>query len=165
MRRRPSLFAALLFNEGFVYQYSARASALVVLLRSVWLTPTASYSNQVMMTEVVTRAIEAREHTLATGSAEKWSSEQTESVGRPWSFNASLGKAVGAFSFGIAPIMPVSREMMLQLRSAGAAPEVGECHFAFPSNCFPRSSTDGMFAVGDEVSETDREAACSTLAS
>ena len=41
--------------------------------------------------------------------------------------------------------------------------EVGECHFAFPSDCFPRSSTDGMFVIGDEVSEMDREAARSTL--
>ena len=34
--------------------------------------------NRVMMAEVITRAIEAREHLLASGSAGKWSSEQTE---------------------------------------------------------------------------------------
>ena len=74
-----------------------------------------------------------------------------------------LDTVSGGFFFGSVSNKPCSREVALQLRSAGAAPEVGECHFAFPSECFPRSSTDGMFVIGDEVSETDREAARSTL--
>ena len=75
------MFASLrgsLFNEGFVRQYASRASALVWLLGPVWLTPTVSYSSRAAMTEVITRAIEVREHMLASGPAEKWSSEQTE---------------------------------------------------------------------------------------
>ena len=74
-----------------------------------------------------------------------------------------LDTVSGGFFFGSVSNKPCSREVALQLRSAGAAPEVGECHFAFPSECFPGSSTDGMFVIGDGVSETDREAARSTL--
>ena len=54
--------------------------------------------------------------------------------------------------------------MILQLSVAGSAPGVGERHFAFPSDCCPWSTSDGMFVTGNEVPETDREAVCSTLA-
>ena len=53
--------------------------------------------------------------------------------------------------------------MMLQLRLGGAAPEVGERHFACPSDCFPWASNDWMCVIGDEVPGEDREAMCSTL--
>ena len=95
-----------------------------------------------------------------------------QSAGRPWGFNAVLDNVAGSFLFGVAPKLPGYREMMLQLRLAGAAPSdsvraapsVGECHFAFPPDCFLRSSADGMSVVGDEVTEEDREAMCSTAA-
>ena len=87
-----------LFNEGYVYQFAARASALAFLSASVWITPTVSYSNRAMMTEAIARAIESREHILATGP-----SEQAESAGRPRSFDAALDNGVGAFSLGVAP--------------------------------------------------------------
>ena len=151
-----------LFNQGFVYQCAARASALVSRLASVLLTAAASYSNRMMRTEVIARAIEACEYMLATGFAEKRSSEQTENVGRLSSFNSALDSVVGMFLFGIAPKKPGPREMMLRRRMAGAAPDVGECHSAFPSDCFPWSSTDGMFVMDDEVSDAGREAVCST---
>ena len=67
-----------------------------------------------------------------------------------------LGNAVGAFLFGIVRNKTRSREVAIQLRLAGAAPEAGECHFARPSDCFPRSATDGMFVISEEVSGTDR---------
>ena len=71
---------------------------------------------------------------------------------------------MGAFFVGIASNQPGPRGMLLRLRLAGAVPGVGECHFAFSSDCCPRSLTGGMFVAGDEVPERGREAACSTLA-
>ena len=38
-------------SEGFVYKYAARAEALLQLLVSAWLLPTASKVNEVMLTE------------------------------------------------------------------------------------------------------------------
>ena len=67
----PASLRGALFNERFAYQYAARASAIVFLSVSVRIPPTASYRNRVMMTGAITRAIEAREHMLATGPAEK----------------------------------------------------------------------------------------------
>ena len=53
---------------------------------------------------------------------------------------------------------------MLQSRFAGAAPEVGECHFAFPSDCFPWASPDGMFVIGEGAPEDEREETCQARA-
>ena len=39
----------------------------------------------------------------------------------------------------------------------------GECHFAFPSDCFSCATSDGVFVTGDEVSEPDRESVSMTL--
>ena len=61
---RPPMSESLrssLFSEGFAYQFASRASALAFLLASVWLAPTVSYSDRVMVTVVITRAIAARE--------------------------------------------------------------------------------------------------------
>ena len=80
---RSESFRGALFNEGFEYQYAARAAALAFLSAPVWLAPTARYSNRVMMTEVLTRSIEARDRMLATGPANKWPSGQSESASRP----------------------------------------------------------------------------------
>ena len=43
-------------GEGFAHQFAARAAALVFLLVSAKLTPTVSYRNRVMITEIITRA-------------------------------------------------------------------------------------------------------------
>ena len=87
-----------------------------------------------------------------------------QSAGRPWGFSTALDNVAGALLFGVAPNEPGARDMALQLRLAGAAPEVGECHFAFPSDCSPWSSTGEIFVAGDEVPEEGGEATCSTLA-
>ena len=84
-----------MYNEGFVYQYASRVSALVFLLLSAWPALTASYENRATMTEVITRAIEAREEMLATGYAGNWPSVQPEGSGQPWCFNAALDSVVG----------------------------------------------------------------------
>ena len=154
MPRSESLRGTL-FNEGFGYQYAARAAALVFLSASVWLAPTACYSNRVMMTEVLTRAIEARDHMLATGPANKMAEWEVR--------KRQPAAGLGAFLFGFSRKRPRPREMMLQVRLGGTAPGVGGSHFAFPSDCFPRATSDRTFVTDDEVSEPDREALCSTL--
>ena len=70
-------------NEWFVYQYAARASALVFLLVSLRLTPAAGYGNRVMVSEVLARAVEARRRMMGAGSSEKWEVEKYESNGKP----------------------------------------------------------------------------------
>ena len=37
---------------------------------------------------------------------------------------------------------------MLQVCFAGTAPNVGEYHYAFPSDCFPRSARSGSLVIG-----------------
>ena len=153
-----------MYNDGFVYQFALRVSALVFSLVSAWLAPTASYENRVTTTEVITRAIEAREEMLATGSAEAWSSVQPESNGLPWKFNSASDSVVGTLLFGTAVNKPGSRDMMLQCRLAGTAPEAGERRCAFPPDCFPRASPDGMFVIGEAGPEDEREEASQVLA-
>ena len=53
-------------------------------------------------TEVIFRAIEAREEMLASGSVENWPSTQYETSGQPRSFNAVLDSVAGALLFGTA---------------------------------------------------------------
>ena len=108
------------------------------LLVSVWLAPTASFGGRPMMTDVLTRAIEAIDHMLATGPAGKWPSDQSfvASITLPRSFHTGMDCAAGTILFGIARNKPRPREMLLQVRLGATAPGVGECHFAFPSDWF-----------------------------
>ena len=64
---RPESLKGSLRNEGFAYQYPSRVSASI-LLASARLMTTASYGNRVATTDVITRAIGAREEMSATGS-------------------------------------------------------------------------------------------------
>ena len=89
-----------------------------------------------MMTEVLTRAIEAGDHMLATGPAGKWPSDQSESVTLSWSSHTGMDCAAGTILFGIARNKPRPREMMLQVRLGATVTGVGECHSAFPSDRF-----------------------------
>ena len=45
-------------DAGYVFQFAARASSLVLFLVVVWLLPTACHANKVMVTEVVADALE-----------------------------------------------------------------------------------------------------------
>ena len=76
--------------DSFAYQYVARALALVFLLVSAWLTPPVSHVNRVAMAEVITRAVEACEMMLPTGSTDNWSGAQSESGSLQWPFNTVL---------------------------------------------------------------------------
>ena len=119
-----------------MYQYAFRVLALVFFLAPVWLAPTASYENGATMTGVITRAIEACEIVAATGSMEVRPSAQSESSGQLWAFSTVLDSVLGTLLFGVVVNEPGSRGMMLQWRMAGTAPEVGECRFALPSDCY-----------------------------
>ena len=70
---------------------------------------------------------------------------------------------MGTPLFGLAASKPGSRDMLLQFRFSGTAPEVGECHFAFPSDCFRRASPDGLFATGGAAPANEREEARQVL--
>ena len=60
-----------LYGEGFAYQHAARFSSLVFLLVAVWLAPTASYGNRVMITGVIARGAEACRRMIGAGPSEK----------------------------------------------------------------------------------------------
>ena len=100
-----------------------------MLLVSVWLTPTASYRNRVMVTEVTTRALEACNQKMVCGSVDK---SQPESPSMPisWGFHAVLGNVVGMFVSGPVINPPRSGDPMSQLFVGGSAPEVSESRFA-----------------------------------
>ena len=52
---------------------------------------------------------------------------------------------------------------MLQVRFAGTAPNVGEYHCAFPSDCLPWSTCNGFFVIGAAVSPGSLVETCETL--
>ena len=92
-----------------MYQFAPRVSAVVCLLASAWLTPTASSENRATMTEVITRVVEVCEEMLSAGCAENWSSVHPEGDGRPWKFNSVLDIVVGTLLFGMAANKPGPR--------------------------------------------------------
>ena len=99
-----------------MYQDAARFSSLVFLLASVWLTPTVSYGNRVVCTEVITRAMKACRRMMGAGPNEKWEEEESGIDGNPRSFNAVLDSAAGAIVFGIVVIQTRDGAGMLRLR-------------------------------------------------
>ena len=58
-----------------------------------------------------------------------------------------LGSVVGAIGFGIVASQTRDDAGMLQVRLGGDAPNVGERHFAFPSDCLPWSTRQGFFEI------------------
>ena len=135
-------FSGYLRNQGFAYQYVARFQPLAFLLTEVWLKPTVSYCNRVTFTEVATRAMEARQKMVCAGLTENWEVERDEHTGAPRAFDAVLDNVAFVVAFGIATNSPGREAGMLQIRLAGTVPRSGECHFAFPSDCFSRSAKD-----------------------
>ena len=152
------------FGEGFAYQFAARFSSLVFFLASAWLAPTVSYGNRVMIAEVIARATEARHRMMGTGPNERWEVEKYDSNSKPWSFKAVLDVAAGTIAFGIAANQTRDDAGMLQVLLGGAAPGVGERHFAFPSDCLPWPTRQGLFVIEKEIRPEDRSAAREDLA-
>ena len=138
-------------GQGYVYEYSARFTSLVFLLVSGWLAPTASYRNRIMITEVITRATGACRRQMCAGPYEGGEVEKYENGGAPWAYNSALDNFVGTALFGIAVNEKRDNAGMLQARVAGAAPNVGEYHYAFPSDCLPWSTRDGSFVIDSAV--------------
>ena len=66
-----------------MYQYAFRFSALVLLLVSVWPTPTVRYRNRVMFTEVVTRVMEARHRQMSAGPRGTYEVERYDNGSAP----------------------------------------------------------------------------------
>ena len=65
--------------------------------------------------------------------------------------------------FGIAVNGSRDNAGMLQVRFAGTAPNVGEYHYAFPSDCLPWATRNGFFAIECAVSSDDLMETCETL--
>ena len=138
-------------GQSYVYQYVFRSSALVLLLVWVWLTPTASRRNRVMLTEVVTRAMEARHRQMCAGPRETYEVERYDNGCAPWAYNSVLGSFAGTVLFGNV-VNDVRRDAgMLQVRFAAAAPNAGGHHCAFLSDCLPWPTRNGSFDIGAPV--------------
>ena len=135
----------------------------MLLLVEVWLAPTARYSNRVTITEVLTRAIAARRQMIFTGSIENRESETYDSSRAPRPFNAVLHNVVFMTVFGIAANDPTQDAGMLQVCLAGAAPGIGECHFACPSDCFAWSARNRSFIIAQSVPDEDWVRECSRV--
>ena len=105
-------------GEGFVYQFATRAAALVFLLVSVMLTPSASVCNRAMLAQIITRAFGVRDQKMACGSADK--PEADSPSPRGWEFNSVLDSVVGLSAVGVAVNKPGEDDGML--RSSRAAP-------------------------------------------
>ena len=146
------------YDEGFVYQSAARVSALVFMLVSAWLTPTAGYGNRVMFTEAIARAIEACRRMMGIGPSGKWEVEKNESDGKPRSFNAALDNVAGEIVFGNVVSQTSDKAGMLQICLTGAAPNVGGRHFACPSDFPPWPTRQGSFVIANEVLPESRGA-------
>ena len=89
-----------LSGKGYLYQYAFRFAALVQLLASVWLAPTASYCNRVMFTEVVARAMEARRRQMCAGPHKTYGVERYDISGAPRAYKSALDSFVGTVLFG-----------------------------------------------------------------
>ena len=82
-------------GSGFVYQFAARASPLVLLLAAVWFLLTASLADRVMVTEVLANALEVCDCQMIQGCAGQQSESQTSK--QAWEFNSNHDNVVGAF--------------------------------------------------------------------
>ena len=150
-------------GQGYVYQYAFRFSALAQPLASVWLAPTASYRNRVMFAEVVTRAMEARHRQMCTGPHEAYEVEKYDNGSAPWASNSVLDSSVGTAPFSIVVNDERQGAGMLQVQFAGTAPNVGEYHYSFPSDCLPWSTRNGSFVIGGPVPRDEIPDACALL--
>ena len=130
---------------GFVYQFATRFAALVLLIAPGMLAPTAKYRNRDMLTDVITRAFEVRDHDMVCGSVIKQRAGPSGAQ-QGCEFNSALDNVVGTLAFGLVANEPGSGDPTLQLFVGGTAPGIGEKHFAFPSDCFSRAFSAGAFS-------------------
>ena len=122
-----------LSGQGYLYQYAFRFAALAQLLASLWLTPTPSYCNRVMFTEVGARAKEARRRQMRAGPHETYEVERYDIGGAQWAYNSALRSFVGTVLFGIVVNNKRQDAGVLRAQFAGTALNVGEYHYASPS--------------------------------
>ena len=130
--------------------------ALIFMMVSVILLPSASYCYRVMIIEVFTRALEVCDVEMVYGSAGKTRYESPGSK-RAWELNSALDNVAGQFGFCLVANKPGQKDPMLQVRVAGAAPGLSEKNYAFASDCFPRSSTGGASLAEGPLREYLRE--------
>ena len=100
---------------------------------------------------------------INTGLTESWETERSEHSGSPWPFNAALGNVVFTIVFGAVVNEPSGDAGMLHIRLGGSAPGVGECHYAFPPDCFPWPADDGSFTIMPEARPQEWATKCNAL--
>ena len=97
---------------------------------------------------------------ICAGSIEMRGTETYDSPGAPWPFNSVLDNVVFMTVFGIVVNDPTQDAGTPQVCLAGTAPGVGECHYAFPSDCFARSARDRSFIIAPDAADEDWAHAC-----
>ena len=116
-----------------------------------------------MLTEVVTRATEARHRRMCAGPHETYEAERYDDSSAPRAYNWVLGSFAGTAFFGIV-VNDVRKDAgVLQIHFAGTAPNVGEYHSAFPSDCLPWSTHNGSFEIGARAPRDEIAEACAAL--
>ena len=76
-----------------------------------------------------------------------------------------INNVVGALLSGLVVCKPSQSDVMLRMFPAGVALGVGEVHYAFASDCFPRPAEDGSLDVRSKVNDRGRENVCKDLVS
>ena len=100
---------------------------------------------------------------IGTGSAETRVGETYDSSGAPWQFNSAPDNVVVMTVFGLVVNDPTQDACMLQVCLAGTVTGIGECHFAFPSDCFARSARNRSFIIAPGATSEDWDRACSRV--
>ena len=95
--------------------------------------------------------MEACHRRMCAGHYEGGDVEKYGNGGVPWAYNSALGNFAGAALFGIAANVKRDNAGMTQVHFAGLAPNVGEYHYAFPSDCLPWFTRDGFFVTDSAV--------------
>ena len=104
-------------GSGYMYQFAARASPLILLLVDVWSLLAVSRANQVMATEVVAGALEVCDCQKTEGSVGQRPGSRASTQAR--GFNSAYDNVVGAHLLGIVENGPGDQVSMLRLTLGG----------------------------------------------
>ena len=113
------------------------------------------------MTEVAARALEVCDCQMIQWSVDPQPSELHTSS-QVLGFNSVYDGVVGTLAFGFAVNAP-GESSLVRVKFGGTAPGAGEVHLACPSDCFPRSTSDGYVAIQAAASVQDRGRASKDL--
>ena len=121
--------------------------------------PAASLGYRVMVTNVLTSPLPARQAQMIQRSVSSGSYEAPQ-LFAPREANSVLGDIVGMLMFAEIANYIDRRASKLRRPTGGAAPGAGESHFVFPPDCLECSRLDDAFDVRGKVSNDEREDVC-----